>query len=50
MELVHGIEIYLHSTLSRQQSGYGGENKWNNEFDICGTLFFGLIKIMPSMT
>lgn len=34
----------LGSTLGRQTSGYGDFSKWNDDLDICATLFFGLIK------
>jgi death-on-curing protein len=34
----------LHSTLSRQFCGYLGNAKWNNNFEICASLFFGLVK------
>jgi prophage maintenance system killer protein len=34
----------LGSTLGRQKSGFGDFTKWNNELDICATLFWGLIK------
>ena len=34
----------LHSTLSRQTSGYNGVAKWNDDLEICATLFWGLIK------
>jgi len=34
----------LGSTLGRQSSGYGDCQKWNDDLDICATLFFGLIK------
>jgi death-on-curing protein len=34
----------LHSALYRQHVGFGGSVKWTYKFDICATLFFGLIK------
>lgn len=34
----------LHSALGRQFASYGGKNKWNDPFDICATVFYGLIK------
>ncbi len=34
----------LHSTLSRQNCGYEKMVKWNEDFQICATLFWGLIK------
>ena len=34
----------LHSTMSRQNSSYGNVTKWNGDFQICATLFWGLIK------
>ncbi|PKN91223.1 MAG: hypothetical protein CVU44_20120 [Chloroflexi bacterium HGW-Chloroflexi-6] len=34
----------LHSTLSRQTSGYDNKVKWNDDFEICATLFWGLVK------
>lgn len=34
----------LHSTLSRQTSSYGAQSKWNNDLEICATLFWGLVK------
>ncbi|WP_164780925.1 type II toxin-antitoxin system death-on-curing family toxin [Sinorhizobium meliloti] len=37
------IELLL-SAVDRQYVGYGGKSKWANIFDICATLFFGLIK------
>lgn len=37
----------LHSALSRQTTGYSGLRKWNSDFDICATLFYGLIKNHP---
>ena len=34
----------LHSTLTRQASAYSSTVKWNNDFEIVATLFWGLIK------
>ena len=34
----------MHSTLSRQFSGYEGKVKWNNNLEICASLFWGLVK------
>lgn len=34
----------LHSALYRQFIGFGGVTKWTYKFDICATLFYGLIK------
>lgn len=34
----------LHSAISRQLVQYDGRIKWTDPFDICATLFFGLIK------
>jgi prophage maintenance system killer protein len=34
----------LHSTLSRQLSGYDGKLKWKTDFEICASLFWGLVK------
>ncbi len=34
----------LHSALNRQTTGYDSHQKWNSEFEICATLFYGLIK------
>lgn len=34
----------LHSTLSRQFSGYDTKVKWNSDLEICASLFWGLIK------
>lgn len=34
----------LHSTLSRQVTGFSGRQKWQGDLDICATLFFGLVK------
>lgn len=40
------IEL-LHSAVYRQFATYGGISKWSDEFEVCGTLFFGLIKDHP---
>jgi len=37
----------LHSALYRQFISFGGIVKWTNKFDICATLFYGLIKNHP---
>ena len=37
----------LHSAISRQVVGYGGKRKWTDDFDLCATLFYGLIKNHP---
>ena len=37
----------LHSSLSRQFTEYCGTKKWRNEYEICATLFFGIIKNHP---
>jgi len=37
----------LHSAISRQIVGYGEQRKWTDDFDICATLFYGLIKNHP---
>lgn len=37
------VELLL-SAVDRQYVGYGGKQKWRNSFDVCATLFFGLIK------
>ena len=34
----------LHSTLSRQASGYETTKKWNSDLEICASLFWGLVK------
>src|SRR5207249_1336251 len=34
----------LQSAVGRQHVSFGGKAKWTNHFDICATLFFGLIK------
>ncbi len=34
----------LHSTLNRQFSGYEGNVKWNNNLEVCASLFWGLVK------
>lgn len=40
-------ENMLLSAISRQNSSFGSLTKWTNDFDICATLFFGLIKNHP---
>jgi death-on-curing protein len=37
----------LHSALHRQHVGYGGSRKWEDRFDICATLLFGLVMDHP---
>ncbi len=37
----------LHSAVSRQTVGFDGRRKWIDPFDVCATLFFGLIKDHP---
>jgi len=37
----------LHSAMSRQFTGYSGKSKWNSDFEVCATLFYGLIKNHP---
>lgn len=37
----------LHSSLSRQFTGYGGVRKWSGLFENCATLIFGLIMNHP---
>lgn len=37
----------LHSAVSRQVVGYGGKKKWTDDFSLCATLFYGLIKNHP---
>ncbi|MBY0361443.1 MAG: type II toxin-antitoxin system death-on-curing family toxin [Phreatobacter sp.] len=37
----------LHSAVSRQTVSFGGRVKWTDRFDICATLFFGIIKNHP---
>lgn len=32
----------LHSAISRQFVGYGGQRKYTDRFDVCATLFYGL--------
>jgi prophage maintenance system killer protein len=34
----------LHSTLNRQFSGYDGKVKWKTDYEICASLFWGLVK------
>lgn len=34
----------LHSTLSRQFSGYDGKVKWKTDYEVCASLFWGLVK------
>lgn len=37
----------LHSALGRQHVTYAGMSKWRDGFEVCATLFFGLIKDHP---
>ncbi len=37
----------LHSALHRQHVMFAGRRKWESNWDICATLFFGLIKDHP---
>ena len=37
----------LHSALFRQHISYGGKRKWPSNYDVCATLFYGLIKDHP---
>jgi len=37
----------LESAIHRQTSSFGGKDRWTDNFDICATLFFGLIKNHP---
>jgi len=37
----------LESAVGRQNTGLGGTYKWNTPYEICATLFFGLIKNHP---
>ena len=37
----------LHSAVSRQFTGFGGEQKWTDNFHIAATALFGLIKNHP---
>lgn len=37
----------LHSAVSRQFTGFGGERKWTDNFHIAATVLFGLIKNHP---
>ena len=34
----------LYSAVSRQDVSFGGQAKWTDRFDVCATLFYGLIK------
>ncbi len=35
------------SAIGRQTAGYGGVLKWNDDLEVCATLFFGLVKNHP---
>lgn len=37
----------LHSAINRQLVSYGGKAKWSDKYDLCATLFWGLIKNHP---
>jgi prophage maintenance system killer protein len=37
----------LQSAVHRQYAGYGGTRKWEDKFDICATLLFGLVMDHP---
>ena len=37
----------LHSALLRQHVSFGGKPKWPSKYDVCATLFYGLIKDHP---
>ena len=37
----------LHSAMLRQHISYGGTVKWSTRYDVCATLFYGLIKGHP---
>jgi len=37
----------LHSTLGRQLTEYRGVTKWENQYEVCATLFYGIIKNHP---
>lgn len=37
----------LHSALYRQHVSYDGKPKWIHKYDVCATLFYGLIKNHP---
>lgn len=37
----------LLSAIGRQTAGYGGELKWDDDFEVCATLFYGLVKNHP---
>jgi len=32
------------SAVGRQKTGYGGRDKWQQDVEVCATLFFGLVK------
>lgn len=42
-----GTGALLHSAVSRQFTGYGGERKWKDNFDIAATVLFGLTRDRP---
>src|SRR5258708_5167506 len=37
----------LHSAVSRQTAGFGGHAKYSDKYEVCATLFFGLIMNHP---
>lgn len=37
----------LHSAMFRQHISFGGKPKWPSKYDVCATLFYGLIKDHP---
>lgn len=37
----------LHSAVNRQYVSFGNKSKWTDVFDICATLFYGIIKNHP---
>ena len=40
-------EALLESTIGRQDVSFGGTSKWENQFEVIATLFFGIIKNHP---
>lgn len=37
----------LHSALARQSTSFGGKSKWTTDYEVCATLFYGLIMNHP---
>lgn len=37
----------LHSAVHRQHVSFDGRSKWTDKFEVCATLFFGLVKDHP---